>query len=197
MMRKMGKDRKADVGIGAMILFIAAILVSAVAASVLIQTANEVREQARATGDQAVHSIATGLQAIEVVGQANAGWTAIGALKIFVRLNAGSEPLDVKGLTISLTGGSTSTVLVYSATGPDASSFGATLVKDSSGLFPINQVIGSGDLVRLDIGEIGGDEIDLRTSQTMDLKLMPSLGMPTALRLTAPETIFSTYTSLV
>jgi flagellin FlaB len=196
MMKKMRKDRKADVGIGTMIVFIAAILVSAVAASVLIQTANQVREQAQSTGDQAIRSIATGMQVIEVVGQSNVAGTSIGALKLFVRLNAGSEPIRLDTLAITLTGGTTSTVLSYSALGPDALSFSALVVKDVSGLFSTNKAMGQGDLVQIDIGLIGGDEIDLRPSQILSVKLMPSMGMPTSLRLTAPECIYSTYTSL-
>jgi flagellin FlaB len=196
MMRRMKMNRKADVGIGTMIIFIAAILISAVAAGVLIQTANNVREQARTTGEQAVRSIATGLQVIEVVGQSSADFSNIGALKLFVRINAGSDPVDVKSLAITVTGGATSSVLSYSATGPDAVSFGATVVKDVSGLFPTNKVIGAGDLVQIDIGLIGGDEIDLHPSHTLNVKLMPSLGMPSTLKLTAPECIYSTFTSL-
>lgn len=195
-MKRMKKDRKADVGIGTMIVFIAAILVSAMAASVLIQTANQVREQARATGDQAIRSIATGMQVIEVVGQSNAGGTSIGALKLYVRLNAGSEPIDIENLAISLTGGTTSTVLSYSALGPAALSFGASIVKDISGMFPSSGAIGIGDLLQIDIGEIGGSEIDLHPSATMQVKIMPAFGMPTSMRLTAPDGIYSTFTSL-
>lgn len=195
-MRRMKKDRKADVGIGTMIIFIAAILVSAMAASVLIQTANQVREQAQSTGDQAIRSIATGMQVIEAVGESNQAGTCIGALKLYVRLNAGSEPIDISHLAISITGGATSTVLSYSEEGPDALSFGASVVKDVSGMFTPSHAMGYGDLVQIDIGEIGGAEITLLPSHTIQVKLIPSMGMPTSLRLTAPDGIYSTFTSM-
>jgi flagellin FlaB len=42
---KMRNDKRAEMGVGTMIIFIAMVLVAAVAASVLISTANTVREQ--------------------------------------------------------------------------------------------------------------------------------------------------------
>jgi archaellin len=75
-------------------------------------------------------------------------------------------------------------------------SFGASVVKDVTGLFATNQVMGQGDLVQIDIGLVGVEDIDLHPSHTLNIKLMPSLGMPTTLKLTAPECIYSTFTSL-
>jgi flagellin FlaB len=197
MMKRMKMNRRADVGIGAMIIFIASILVSAVAAGVLIQTANDVREQAQSTGDQAIRSIATGMQVLDVVGQSNAEMTQIDALKIYVRLNAGSEPINIKNMVVTYISGPTSTVLTYDAGGPGVGSFGAVIIKDVSGLFPTSKAMGTGDLVEIDVGAVGGAAgIGLLPSHTISLKLMPSIGMATSLRLSAPECVYSMYTSL-
>ncbi len=62
------KDKHGDMGVGTMIIFIAMVLVAAVAASVLISTANTVREQAQNTGDQAINNVASGFVVQDVTG---------------------------------------------------------------------------------------------------------------------------------
>jgi flagellin FlaB len=64
----MKKNKRAEMGVGTMIIFIAMVLVAAVAASVLISTANTVREQAQQTGDQAINGVATGFLVQDVIG---------------------------------------------------------------------------------------------------------------------------------
>ncbi len=84
----MKRDRRADIGIGTMIIFIAMVLTAAVAASVLISTANQVREQALATGDEAINNVATGFVVQDVVGTITTG--SITQVDVYFRLAAGS-----------------------------------------------------------------------------------------------------------
>ena len=52
-------DNLAAMGIGAMIVFIALILVAAVASAVIIQTAEKLQQNAQSTGDQAQDQMAS------------------------------------------------------------------------------------------------------------------------------------------
>ncbi|HIF90569.1 MAG TPA: flagellin, partial [Candidatus Poseidoniales archaeon] len=52
-------DDLAAIGIGAMIVFIALILVAAVAAAVIIQTAEKLQQNAQATGDDTQEQMST------------------------------------------------------------------------------------------------------------------------------------------
>jgi len=58
--------RKAEMGIGTLIIFIALLLVAAIAAGVLIQTSGSLQEKALTTGDQAKAQIATNIKVVEV-----------------------------------------------------------------------------------------------------------------------------------
>ena len=57
-----------SMGIGAMIVFIAMVLVAGIAASVLVQTANRLETQAMATGSQTTAEVSTGLRVIDIEG---------------------------------------------------------------------------------------------------------------------------------
>jgi archaeal flagellin FlaB len=58
-----------DMGIGAMIVFIAMVLVAGIAASVLVQTANRLEMQAMQTGQQTTAEVATGIKVVDIEGQ--------------------------------------------------------------------------------------------------------------------------------
>lgn len=58
--------KNAEMGVGTLIIFIAMLLVAAVAAGVLIQTAGSLQEKSLATGQQAENQIATNAETIEV-----------------------------------------------------------------------------------------------------------------------------------
>ncbi len=73
-------DKRAEMGVGTMIIFIAMVLVAAVAASVLISTANSVREQAQNTGEQAIQNVASGFITYDVVGTVSATYDTLDQL---------------------------------------------------------------------------------------------------------------------
>ena len=61
------QDELAAIGIGAMIVFIALILVAAVAAAVIIQTAEKLQQNAQASGDDTQEQMSTKLTLINVI----------------------------------------------------------------------------------------------------------------------------------
>ena len=69
--RKEESDNLAAIGIGAMIVFIALILVAAVAAAVIIQTAEKLQQNAQASGDDTQEQMSTKLTLINVIIEEN------------------------------------------------------------------------------------------------------------------------------
>ena len=57
-----------SIGIGAMIVFIAMVLVAGIAASVLVQTANRLETQAMETGSETTAEVATGVRVCDIEG---------------------------------------------------------------------------------------------------------------------------------
>ena len=72
-MKNENENTLAAMGIGAMIVFIALILVAAVASAVIIQTAEKLQQNAQTTGDQTQQQMASKITPLSVVIQVEAG----------------------------------------------------------------------------------------------------------------------------
>ncbi len=162
------EDDLGDMGIGAMIVFIAMVLVAGIAASVLIQTANKLEIQAMVTGQETTREVSTGLAVIDIEGLQSGG--VISNMTITVRSRAGSGDIDLSQTVIELTDGTVKTLLTYNpaalqfnhsdddtasifATGfwnMTNEQFGILVLQDEdSSLTATNPVINRGDLVML------------------------------------------------
>ena len=102
-----------EMGIGAMIVFIAMVLVAGIAAAVLIQTANRLEIQAMETGEQTKREVATGIAVFDIEGQENIATSKIVKLAITIKPRAGSGNLDLNNTVIEISDGTTKALLAY------------------------------------------------------------------------------------
>ena len=95
-MKNENENTLAAMGIGAMIVFIALILVAAVASAVIIQTAEKLQQNAQTTGDQTQQQMASKIMPLSVVIQEENGVAggAADILRITFELAPGSESVD-------------------------------------------------------------------------------------------------------
>ena len=100
-----------DIGVGAMIVFIAMVLVAGIAAAVLIQTANRLEIQAMQTGEQTKAEVATGLSVFDINGKQVGG--KITNLAIAVRPRAGSGSIDLNNTVLEISNGNKKALLSY------------------------------------------------------------------------------------
>ena len=86
------RNEEGAIGIGAMIIFIALILVAAVASTIIIKTAEELQQRAEQTGDDTRDEISGKIQLIAAyVSDDNAAATAADEVTLIVQLSAGSD----------------------------------------------------------------------------------------------------------
>jgi flagellin FlaB len=211
------EDDLGDMGIGAMIVFIAMVLVAGIAASVLIQTANRLEIQAMQTGQETTEEVATGISLEDITGQIGnyTGYTngSILNVTICVSPRSGSKDIDLSNTVIELSDSTNKYLLLYNTTlgalAPAATgvfdtvsfatdaSFGIIVLEDADGSCgTANPVINRGDhvLLTMSAGALFGGLMERTDIWGM---VIPESGAPGvfAFRTPAsyPDTIYDLY----
>lgn len=88
----LNKNDAGAIGIGAMIIFIALILVAAVASTIIIKTAEELQQRAEATGDDTRDEISGKMTLVGAyVSDDNAAGTGADEITLIAQMSAGSD----------------------------------------------------------------------------------------------------------
>ncbi|AFV22695.1 flagellin [Methanolobus psychrophilus R15] len=209
----MKTNTRAQVGIGTLIIFIAMVLVAAVAAAVLIQTSGILQQKAQQTGKQSTQEVSSNLMVKNIEGiRSNSGTLSntIDLLKLQVALNVGSSPVDVNQVVVTITDGATTHNLVYAGNGrviAEMPSFNDTnaaanlvtlksgsnpglyftvdRIRDADGSFSqSNPVMNTGDLMML---YIATTELTLVPRTTVNIVMTPESGAATTAEFVTPS----------
>jgi flagellin FlaB len=99
------EEERGQVGIGTLIVFIAMVLVAAIAAGVLINTAGFLQTQAEATGEESTSQVSDRLQVVSTSGEVNEqNYDEVEALNFVVAIAPGSSPIDLQQTTAEFVG---------------------------------------------------------------------------------------------
>jgi len=108
---------RGQVGIGTLIVFIAMVLVAAIASGVLITTAGQLQSQASQTGEETTSQVSDILRITDVIGTANesGGNTEIEELQLKIRLASGADAVEMNETSYTIaTKGDTNAATVIS-----------------------------------------------------------------------------------
>lgn len=177
---------------GTLIVFIAMVLVAAVAAAVLIGTSGNLQQRAMATGMEATAEVSSNLQLRSIYGVRASGDPDLWDIKIYVQLAAGAVPMDLSTLVVRTSDGQTINMYEYdsAALADDAAAsanFAATWIRGGDG----TSVMQAGDLVELhfNMNDAGGAGIEPR--EDLEVLLLPETGAPMQADFIAPPTFGS------
>ncbi|UCH71638.1 MAG: hypothetical protein JSW62_04365 [Thermoplasmatales archaeon] len=159
-----------SMGIGAMIIFIAMVLVAGIAATVFIQVANELQIQAMYTGQETIGEVSSGVAVMDIEGHVTNTTEGIDLLTISIKGRAGSGDIDLSELAIELADNDTKVVLhydntqyadtqttcttIFNASAFDLTNceFGIIVVEDADGSCKaLTPIINKGDLIMLTV----------------------------------------------
>jgi flagellin FlaB len=195
--RRVRLGEEAEMGVGTLLIFIAMILVAAVAAGVLVRTAYELQQQAESTGDQALMEVSTGLRTITAFGLTNLSVPEITDIYIKVTLSAGSPVINLEHVIIEITNGEVDASLGWN-TASTAGYFDATQIRDT---YPYNNWTASepgmtqGDIALLHIN-LTAQGMSLASQQEAQLLIIPKHGIPTFVSVVAPSVLSNIYENL-
>lgn len=194
--RRESNDR-AEVGIGTMIVFIAAVIVAAIAAAVLVNTAGNLQRKAQETGDETTQEVSGNLFLRDVIGEDDGTGTTDNTdhVAFYVALAPGANPVDFNQTVLrwqheefhkSLTTQDTDTC-TEGNTDFGSDEYCVELLEQASS-DGSRYLLSSGDLVKvhvfLDEGASPAEDIDTR--EEVNARFMPDAGSPTEASFSTP-----------
>lgn len=182
--RRTRRSDKAEVGVGTLIVFIAMVLVAAVAAAVIIGTSGTLQQRAMSTGKEATQEVTSNLKVVDVYGTRNNSSSNLYWIKIQVQLPAGGQKLPLDDLIIRYTDGT----IVRHYSFSTAPTYTLNWIR---GLGSGN-VIDTGDLVEITFDT---QNAELVPRSPFSVQMIPATGNPVELDLKTPPTYY-TFTTL-
>jgi len=123
-------DERGQVGIGTLIIFIAMVLVAAVAAGVLINTAGLLESSASDTADDSQAQVSNQISVVSASGQTD-GSNNVQRLDFVVKKSPGSDDIDLEDMTIEYLSGGASTTFQHSSVAGASNTFTTVATKDT------------------------------------------------------------------
>jgi flagellin FlaB len=191
-MREQDDTDRGQVGIGTLIVFIAMVLVAAIAAGVLVNTAGFLQATAEDAGQESVDKVTNRIEVVNQHGIVGDNAT-VKKLNLTVRLAAGSSAVDMNSTSIKYLSDDKVTTLTNNSNSQTANSnkFALTKVEgtDSDDSFG---VLNSGEdryVVTINAGKIEADTDNegLSTGDKVQLDITSQTGGTTQVILTMPQ----------
>ena len=188
-------NKKGAQGIGTLIIFIALVLVAAVAAGVLIQTASSLQSKSLDVGRQSQEKITTDIEVVQVYAENTSDNfinSSSDSITLVVRLGSGSSPVKLSDLLLKFD----------TSTGSQTLTSGAAIANQL--LYSTNYVINGSDhqdgyLVSGDLAEfsfIVGNGTVISESESTTLRLIAKNGAVKPIDVTTPAAMVEATTYL-
>ena len=185
------EEERGQVGIGTLIVFIAMVLVAAIAAGVLINTAGFLQSKSEETGQQSSKQVSNRLQEVATVGNVTTDET-IDKVNVTVTQAPGAGEIDLENATITWIGPDGTFTLNHDNAGTQIDdSFNTSAVKNADG--------GADDTVLNDPDDRFNIEFNLTAASDkpnllyegdeVTVKINTMAGSTTSIRFTVPESL--------
>jgi flagellin-like protein len=193
------EEERGQVGIGTLIVFIAMVLVAAIAAGVLINTAGFLQSKGEATGEEASAQVSNRVSVVSAFGNVNTD-DEVDYVNLTIRQSAGADNINLSKSTIQWIGPDKAVTLTHGdltdAEKNDSKSFNTSAVKgggdlvlsDQSDRLKIIMYAGGSDLDS-DVGTERGITSGLPEGESVELTITTQYGSKTSYFVNVPESL--------
>nr|WP_276282188.1 archaellin/type IV pilin N-terminal domain-containing protein [Halorussus sp. DT72] len=175
---------RGQVGIGTLIVFIAMVLVAAIAAGVLINTAGFLQTKSEQTGQESSAQVSNRVQVVSAFG--NVGNERVKDISLTVMRGSGSDDINLSAATIEWIGPEKAKTLTYNESGTGASNFTVNTIKDPDSSSPVLNTQDDRLEVNMSAEEISSP---LGEGEEVKLKLTTQYGAVTLYRANVPQSL--------
>ena len=181
-----GEKERGQVGIGTLIVFIAMVLVAAIAAGVLINTAGFLQSKSQETGQQSSKQVSNRLQEVVTVGQVSGN--EVTAVNVTVTQAPGAGEIDLSNATINWIGPKGTKTLTHNSSAETGWNFTTEAVKNTDDSTTVLNDADDRFNINFDLGA-GSGPGNLQEGQSVTIKINTMAGATTGIRFTVPESL--------
>ena len=174
-----GYGSRGEAGVGSSIVFIAMILTSSAAGSLVVNSVGLAGAQAETVFDDSLDRVCRHVEVKSIIGTCDQYGLQMTGMEILVALGAGSGALDLKSIVIEVLVGSGHYILAY------GSGYTATKVLDGGG--GNGSVLARGDMCLLTFALPGG----AAPNQNVEVAIIPTDGFEAWFSFIVPDPISS------
>ncbi|MFH1448490.1 MAG: archaellin/type IV pilin N-terminal domain-containing protein [Candidatus Micrarchaeota archaeon] len=136
--------KKGAVGIGTLIIFIAMVLVAAIAAAVLINVSGILQQKAMTTGKESIQQVSSNIVVVTISGTTDAARTNVENVSVTISAAAGAGRIDMRYTLLKVGNGANTSYLNYSTSTMGVGEYVAIKRRDPSNLFTVQTPVMDG-----------------------------------------------------
>ncbi|MCO8245241.1 MULTISPECIES: archaellin/type IV pilin N-terminal domain-containing protein [unclassified Haladaptatus] len=192
-------NNRGQVGIGTLIVFIAMVLVAAIAAGVLINTAGFLQSKSEQTGQDSTAQVSNRVQVVSGFGNVTTlnssgaydpnGKEYVDTVNLTVMRGSGSDDINLSTATIEWIGPNKAVTLV-NGSNANGTQFTVSAIKDGDESVPVLNSQDDRFTISLNASGIAGNNVyGLSEGQTAELRLTTQYGAVTLYRVNVPQSL--------